>query len=203
MSDKSKEFADWLEGGSASTDEDLQRMQQMASQLMSSAHNYQQQEVPNWDRGATFQQEKQPWWQWQGLPAMSFATSMLALVMVLLKVEVSVSNDSFMVSFAGKQQREQVEQLVEKRLQGFSNDQMLVLANYAEDLQNQQKLANADLIRHVLSSSRLERKEDFGELVKFLQQQREDDQYSVSRQLASIKKQAGMTPANYQITDQE
>ena len=72
-------------------------------------------------------------------------------------------------------------------------------------LQQQQKLANAELVNHVLSSNRQERKEDFVELINYVQQQREDDQYYMNKQLAHLKSDLtqGHSGAGLPLNDQE
>ena len=51
----------------------------------------------------------------------------------------------------------------------------------------QQMQMNTQLARHLLDSSRSERREDFADLIKHLNQQREDDQVFFARQLNNLK----------------
>lgn len=135
-----------------------------------------QQKVPNWDRGATFEQSKQPWWQWQGLSALSMAFSCFALALVVFKVEFVSTDQGMLISFAGSEQRaNQVAQIVDQKLKDFQHQQQLSLANFSAELNSKQQQNSMQLASYILDTSRQERKEDISDFILYFNQQRKDD----------------------------
>ena len=188
-------FADWLDGKlseqeaelfeRALSDKDISEQDKAWQQRLFAANQmgYQaemlpEQEVPNWDREATFASEKQPWWQWSGLPALSMAMSFFAIALVLFKVELVVQPEGVLLSFAGSAQQgqqRQMEQMVDRKLQEFASEQQVVLANYAADIKSKQQDSNLQLASYILDTSRQERKEDMTDFIKYLNEQRKDE----------------------------
>jgi hypothetical protein len=152
------------------------------------SENYQTDEVPNWDRNSTFTMpEKNKWWQWQGLPSLSFATSMLAIVMVLSGLQVRMDEGAMTISFAGKKSAQEVDRIVESRLAEFQQTQQLALTQYTQSMQQQQMDTSTQLTQYLLVASRKERREDFAELIKYVNEQRGDDQLFYARQLNKLQ----------------
>jgi hypothetical protein len=147
-------------------------------------------DVPKWDRSSTFETDIQPWWQWRALPAMSFAFSCFAIALVLLKVELVIKPEGMMLSFAGNQQAiedSRVAELVDQKLQAFSNEQQLVLDNYATDIQVKQQDSNLQLASYVMGASRQERKEDMTDFIKYINEQREDQQFDQNMKFKQLE----------------
>lgn len=158
---------------------------------MQSEH-FQSDEVPSWDRSSTFNMpEKIKWWQWQGLPTLSFATSMLAIVMVLTGLQVRTDDGAMTISFAGKYREQRSEQAIDKlvdiKLSEFQKIQQLALTNTTQAMQQQQMDASTQLTQYLLGASRKERREDFAELIKYVNEQRGDDQLFYVRQLNKLQ----------------
>jgi hypothetical protein len=152
------------------------------------SEHYQSDEVPSWDRDSTFNMpDKVKWWQWQGLPTLSFATSMLAIVMVLTGLQVRTHEGAMTISFAGKQSQQEIDQLVNDRLSEFQEIQQLALTNYTQTMQQQQMDTSTQLTQYLLGASRKERREDFAELIKYVNEQRGDDQLFYVRQLNKLQ----------------
>ena len=150
---------------------------------------YQSDEVPSWDRASTFDlPEKAKWWQWQGLPTLSFATSMVAIVMVLTGLQVRTDDGAITISFAGKQSEQEIARLVNNRIAEFQETQELALTNYTQSMQQQQMDTSTQLTQYLLGASRKERREDFAELIKYVNEQRGDDQLFYARQLNKLQK---------------
>jgi hypothetical protein len=165
---------------------------------MQSEH-YQSEEVPNWDRTSTFEMpDKVKWWQWQGLPTLSFATSIFAIVMVLTGLQVHTNEGAMTISFAGKYREQQSEQeidrLVNDRLAEFQKNQQLTLINYTQTMQQQQMDTSTQLTQYLLGASRKERREDFAELIKYVNEQRGDDQLFYARQLNELQQEIYASP---------
>lgn len=160
------------------------------------AENYQPQEVPNWQPETVFQQEKsfnlgqrQPWWQWRGLPAMSFAMSCFAIMLVVFKLEVTVNEGSMIISFAGAGEQQRMERLVNDKLLEYAKLQETQFTEKSKQLQEQQMQMNNQLANYLLSTSRTERREDFAQLIEHVNEQRADDQVFYVRQINQLKDQ--------------
>lgn len=203
---KAELLAAWLEG----TLTDAQRVQfetlctedkefsaqvEGTNHMLMEAENYQSQSVPAWDRESTFTApEKNKWWQWQAMPAFSLGTSLVAIVMVLSGFQVTVDDGSMTVSFASQKSDAQIQALMDEKLNTFRQDQQLALTNYAQTMQQQQLDASQQLTNYLLTSSRQERREDFAELIKFINEQRSDDQMFFARQLNKLEKEIYTDP---------
>ena len=175
---KAELLAAWLEGTLnesqrqqfetlCSEDEAFSAQVEGANQFLMEAENYQPQQAPEWDRESTFSMPDKPkWWQWQGLPAFSMGTSLMAIVMVMSGFQMTVEEGAMTISFASGKSDAQIQALVDDKLTDFQQNQQLALANYAQTMQQQQLDTNTQLTNYLLSSSRKERREDFAELIK-------------------------------------
>lgn len=206
--DQTELLAAWLDGTLSDTqrqqferlcseDSDFAQQVESANTMMMQADDYENYEVPAWDRDSTFTQvNKAKWWQWQGLPSVSLATSMLAIVMVLTGMQIKVDDGAMTISFGSEHSNQAVARLVDEKIGEFQQNQQIALTNYAQTLQQQQLEASAQLTNYLLSSSRQERKEDFAELIKFINQQRSDDQTFYARQLNKFQQQMYTNPTD-------
>ncbi|MGS2720704.1 hypothetical protein [Paraglaciecola aestuariivivens] len=169
-------------------DSDFAKQVESYTLFASQSEQYSEQNVPNWDADKTFDMpEKVKWWQWQGLPSLSLATSLCAIVMVLSGFQVKVDNGEMTISFASKQSSHEIDSLVNQRLAEFEQAQQLALTAYTQAIGKQQMDANAQLTQYLLSASRKERREDFAELIKYVNEQRGDDQLFYARQLNQLQ----------------
>ena len=199
-------LAAWLEGtltdpqrvqfeALCSEDADFAKQVEGANLMLMEAESYQPEPVPAWDRESTFvAPEKSKWWQWQGMPAFSMGTSLVAIVMVLSGFQISVNDGAMTISFASQQSEAQLQAMVDEKLTSFQQNQQLALANYAQTMQQQQLDASTQLTNYLLQSSRQERREDFAELIKFINEQRSDDQMFFARQLNKLEKEIYADP---------
>ncbi|MFT4938369.1 MAG: hypothetical protein ACI88A_001396 [Paraglaciecola sp.] len=168
-----------------------------ANMMNMQAESYRPQNVPQWDRLSTFDSvEKSKWWQWQGLSSLSFVVSSLAIVMVLSGMQIRMDDGAMTISFAAKQSSQEIDRLVEDRLREFQQNQQLVLNNYTQIMQQQQLDASTQLTSYLLNSSRQERREDFAELIKFVNEQRLDDQTFYARQLNKLQQDIYTNPGS-------
>ncbi|BDX07888.1 hypothetical protein [Planctobacterium marinum] len=169
-------------------DEDFADKVSVHGRLQQMSEHYEAAEVPDWDRSTGFSHaQASPWWQWKGLPALSFATSIAAILLVTLKLEFTVHDGSMTISFSGAAQQKQIEQLVNERIAEYAALQNSKFEEQAELLQNNQMQMNTQLANYVLATSRTERREDFAELIKHVNEQREDDQVFYARQINRLK----------------
>lgn len=196
--DQEKAFTQWLENGAkgeafSQESEQSNVWKNRAKVAQSIAHHADvtaEVDVPKWNRDATFESEKKSWWQWQGLPAMSFVFSLFAMSLVLFKVEVVVQEEGFMLSFAGSHQanqQQQIAQLIDQKLQSFASEQQVILANYASDIKVKQQESNLQLASYIMGASRQERKEDMSEFIKYINEQRADDKFDQQLQIERLQ----------------
>lgn len=218
-------FEKWLDGEAVDEkeierwahDESLKAHYETGLYLKHHAQCFEQQEVPQWNREATFgyEQQKRDWFSWLNVsPALSMAMSVAAIFMVLFKVEVQVNDDGLLLSFAADHKQQLMDQMDEKLAQ-FGRDQQLIMANYVDDIQAQQKQDVAQLTGYLVRSARQERREEMTELVQYLNARRDDDmtlqkfqmdkilyQYSQQNTESAIKR-TSYQPGSNNLTHQE
>ncbi|GLR69590.1 hypothetical protein [Agaribacter marinus] len=190
-------------------DDDFAELVQSANQTSVIADTAKDFELPTWDKENSFNFEKykkvsQPWWQWQGLPLSSVVCSFVAIFMVLTDLNIESRDGRFSIGFGSQLPQETINKLVEQKL----NDKLLeqqktnqvLFAQYLQTLQNQQTENSTQLTQYLLTSSRQERREDFAELIKYVNDQRRDDQLFYANQLKDFQQelsfQVGQRP-NY------
>jgi len=176
-----KAFIDWLDGQPQQPtlkDKQWQERADVAHSLQHQTQLEHQQSVPNWDRGAAFKSDHQPWWKWEVLPAMSMAFSVLAIALVLFKVELNIKPEGILLSFSGDNKVKNeaiVSALVDLKLREFAAEQQVMLANYATDFTTKQQDSNLQLATYVIGATRQERKEDMNDFIRFINDQRKDE----------------------------
>ena len=184
--EQEKKFANWLDGKSDDTELNAslhdeinwQERKNTAEFLKHQVAMSNEVDVPAWDRTQGFHSDNTPFWQWRGLPALSMAFSMFAMALVLFKVELVMQDGGVLVSFAGssaQQQDKKIEKLVNEKLQGFAQEQQVILANYAADIKVQQQDSNLQLASYIIGASRQERKEDISDFIQYINAQRKDE----------------------------
>lgn len=208
--DQEQKFAHWLDEKTSQNnrqiDEEHFDKNSEWHDRMSTAHHlahqvdtFSEYDVPDWDKASTFESDKKPWWQWSALPAMSFAFSCFAIALVLLKVELIVKPEGIMLSFADSysksyqksqqaSQDDRIAQLVDQKLQAFASEQQVILANYAADIKVKQQESNLQLASYVIGASRQERKEDFTDFIKYINEQRADEQFDQNMKFKELER---------------
>lgn len=196
MATDKESFEKWLDGEKVDDqtierwqhDESLKDHYETGLYLKHQADCYEQSEVPNWNREATFGFDKKPtnWFAWLNVsPALSLSMSLAAILMVLFKVELQVNEQGIMLAFGASSEAAVIAE-VDRRLSQFSADQQIAMANYVDDIQAQQKQDVAQLATYLVQSSREERREDMAELVTYLNDQRDDDMSLQNRRISNI-----------------
>lgn len=197
--DKQSLLAAWLDG--SLTAEQRQQFERLcleddafadrvetAGRCFTASENFVAPAVPAWDKSATFVAPTQSrWFEWQGWPLASMAMSVLAMVMVVSGFRVDMSDDRLSLGFGDSLDKHEVAALVDAKVEDYKNANQAVFREYADALASQQRQSSAELTEYLLASSRKERREDFAELVKFINQQRTDDQRFYARQLHNLQ----------------
>ena len=199
-------FAAWLDGTLSdkqrgefericALDPEFAEQVELANNVSMLAQDYRPEPVPEWNKSVTFEREPAPkWWQWQGFSVVAFGCSMLAILLVVSGFQIEVQNGAITMRFNNAIDHHQLDQLVEKRLQQHRVEQAKIMTDYAQILRQQQLDASTQLTNYLLASSRQERREDFGEFIKFINQQRNEDQVFFARQLNQLQQQLYASP---------
>jgi len=108
-----------------------------------------------------------------------------------------VANGAMTLSFAGTAQQQKVEQLVEQKLQEYTQMQQVAFNQRTQQMQDQQMQLNTQLTSYLLTTSRTERREDFAELIKFVNQQRADDQVFYAKQFNRLQNDISADVSSY------
>ena len=173
-----------------------------ATQLNVAAEQFSAPPMPAWDKNATcIAPDKPKWWQWQGLPAVSMAMSAAAMVMILSGFSVQMEDGRLTMGFgqnmpSGPSEAE-VAALVADRINDYQQANQAMFTQYVNALQQQQQESSTQLAQYLLKSSRQERREDFAELVQFINQQRDDDQRYYARQLTHLQREINAIDDGY------
>lgn len=203
MSDHQAEqlFAKWLEGTLSEQeqrdfeslciqDASFAERVETANQVMFTAEQFPDMPIPAWDMHSTMPvSEKTSWWHWRGLPALSMACSVVAILMVTTGFSVSRHNGTVTMGFGNHVDEQTINQVVTARLKEYQDVNQKMFAQYVAALHTQQQENSSQLTQYLLTSSRQERREDFAELIKFINEQRDDDQRFYARQLNSMQQE--------------
>ena len=171
-----------------------------ASALAGSASDFVAPPVPDWNKAQLFPaKSKSSWFQWQGLPALACALSAVAIVLVftglpnkdngkLLTAQIpSNVGAEQLSSLVEEQVRVQVQQQVIQQREMYQEANQVLFKEYAQSLAAQQQQTSAELTQYLLTSSREARKQDFAELLQFINDQRIDDQRFYARQFSKLQ----------------
>ena len=123
------------------------------------------------------------------------AMSVFALCLVVFNIEFRLEDSGMVISFAGQNEQQKLEEIVDARMQVLEQRQAESLDAYVDDLREEQLVATSQLTNFVLQSSRTERREDFAEFIRFINEQRSDDQQFYARQLNQLQEDL-LTPTS-------
>lgn len=148
------------------------------------ADKWTDQPVPDWNRARFVvppaRQAHGSWPAWSAL-----AASLAAIVLVLLRVEVSTTN-GLLISFGGSQTEARVQELVAAELQRHAMGQELLLDERLDEFAADQLSANQLLLARWQEATRAERRQELGLLMTSWQSQRFEDQQEFNDQLTRL-----------------
>jgi hypothetical protein len=148
-------------------------------------HHWQEQSVPHWHRTRyAVARSSKTTWNW--LNALSLTTSVLALLMVLFRVEFTTSEHGFTVSFGGKTTQAQWAQMVEQKFDQLALQQIDYIENRFKEQRLQQASDNQQLLAKLLQHNRQERRQDLNLLMASWLQQRDLDQQKFNQRVAYL-----------------
>ena len=143
---------------------------------------------PKWDKAASIafaRTDKHTPFRWLPLAAMAMSTA--AMLMVLTGFQVQSTNGNLAMGFNLSPSTQDVAVLVDEKIAEYQRAQQAINAQYISALQSQNAQSNSELTRYLLETSRVERREDFAELIKFINEQRDDDQRFYARQFNKLE----------------
>lgn len=155
-------------------------------------------EVPQWDKEAsyTFTDKNSRtngfWFKFSslsstGLSSVAMCCSLIAILMVSTGFSVEYTNGRLSAGFNERISQAQIDEILQSKLADYQQANQALFSQYVDALQRQQLQNNSQLTEYLLTSSRQERREDFAELIKFVNQQRQDDQVFFARQLNDLQ----------------
>lgn len=179
------------------TDSEFAARVESCNMLNAFADNFSAPPVPKWNKDATFftSDETPKRAGWFSLPGMAMAMSACAMLVVLSGARLNVSDNSIALTFSNAPDKQNVDALVAQKVAEALGEQreyyqqanQSLFKEYAQALSTQQQQSSAELTQYLLASSREERKEDFAELLKFINDQRIDDQRFYARQFSRLQ----------------
>lgn len=179
------------------SDRDFAQRVDAASVIKNSADKFASPATPQWDKSSTFfeQTASKSKASWFSLSSMAMVTSACALVAVLTGAQLSFDQNSIALTFSATQTKKDVDTLVAEKVATALGEQreyyqqvnQTLFKEYAQALSTQQQRSSAELTQYLLASSREERKEDFAELLTFINDQRIDDQRFYAQQFSRLQ----------------
>ena len=193
-----------------STDQAFSAAVDNAKNMRQVAQNFDSVPVPHWDKRRLFSSasyERIRTTPWFSIAAM--AMSVGAMILVLSGTQLRIDSEG--VTFFSATSQASLNALVDEKLTQFHSDNQVLLQNYADAMKEQQEQSAVALTHYLLSSSRQERQADFAELVSFINNQRQDDQRFMTRQLSSLQREINSIgqgypstmPANYLMSEED
>ncbi len=151
-------------------------------QMSQMTHRWENARVPSWRKQDTFFESSS--WQWPQMLAM--AASVLALVLVLMDVHITTTDNGITLA---RGNGAAVTQQVEAQLASYADTQADLLNQRLDEYSDQQAANNQLMLTTLLQASRQERRDDMTSLVSYLNtaqaQQHRETQDSLQYLLAS------------------
>jgi len=185
MSDLNKIFDTWLDTGQLS-EADKKLLQQdavfcqlykNASQWQSQASEYQEAEVPKWNKEQTWFEKssnKSEGFNWSWLNGAMLAMSFVLCTLVVTQAQLDISNEGFSVTF----------NQVDKQEVQFNE-----LKNMLSQIQKDNSQQAWKMAQQAIDTGRMERREDINTLITYLKEQRNQDQTLIKLQLNDLAEQ--------------
>ena len=155
------------------------------------------------------------WGMWFGVPALSMACSAFAITVVMsfiqgkeldqqafsqqvtalieqqVQQKVTAQLASQSVNQSSRNNKVDIETLINLKLREFAAEQQVMLANYRADMSTQQQSNNLALASYVIGASRKERKEDISDFISFINAQRKDEQLTQKIKFQQLEREIG------------
>ncbi len=160
-------------------------MYQNASELQHFQSSWKDQTVPKWHR-TEFAVAKRSNNNWGWLNGLSLATSTLALLMVLFRVEMISTDAGFSIGFGGKASQIAMNEQIDEKIQQMALQQVEYLDNRFEENRLQTISDNEVMVKALLQHNRQERRHDMNTLMASWLQQRDIDQNQIGLKVDSI-----------------
>ena len=154
-----------------------------AQRLYRLGEQWRERQVPDWHRTAYAVKppvREASWLSWGAM-----ATSCLAILLVVFRLEVTTGN-GLTISFGGGQAQQHMEQALAKAITQYQQQQDSVLAVRLEEFASQQELNNQLLLSEWSDLNRRERRDDLNFIMSAWETQRFQDQRQISRRFDTL-----------------
>ncbi|BFT29338.1 hypothetical protein D210916BOD24_05140 [Alteromonas sp. D210916BOD_24] len=179
------------------SDSDFAAQVETSHKLNNIAAQFSSPPVPQWDKEQTFfaSSNKRGVSQWFSLTSLAFAMSVCALLVAFTGAHFTVNEQGVALTFSRSASQADIDALVAREVANALGEQreyyqhanQMLFKEYAQVLSTQQQQTSAELTQYLLASSREERKQDFAELIKFMNDQRIDDQRFYAQQFSRLQ----------------
>ena len=169
-------------------DPDFSAKVETANRVAFDAQNAESFAPPAWDKSQTIAFSRAPQntsWHWW--PMSSMAMSLLAIVFVVSGFQIRTNDSNLQMGFNLSPSTQDIATLIDDKIADYQATNQTLMAQYIDALQTQNTQSRTELTRFVLETSREERREDFADLIKFINEQRDDDQRFYARQLNKLE----------------
>lgn len=147
--------------------------------------NWQEQTPPDWHRTRFAAAGRKPA-KFNWFNGLSLASSTLAILLVLFRVEFISTGSGFTVSFGGSGTQQEVAQLVDEKFNQLAERQISYIDNRFEEQKLQQVSDNQQMLNTLMLHNRQERRQDLNSLMASWLQQRDIDQKNLNQRVDYI-----------------
>ncbi|MEE4245740.1 MAG: anti-sigma factor [Kangiellaceae bacterium] len=153
-----------------------------AAEAQQMERHWQEQPVPEWHR-TRFAVAKPTRVSWQWMNGLSLATSALAIMLVLFRVEFISTDTGLTVSFAGKGSKAEVTDLINQHMSQIALEQVKYIDNRFREQKLQMVSDNQQMVNTLLAHNRQERRQDMNTLMASWLKQRDQDQAKINQRV--------------------
>ncbi len=185
--------------------------------IMAKSASYDDSAMPAWDKQvlcdefAKHHAKPQSGWlsHWkEGLSVLSLACSFVAVALVTLNVSIHQNEHGTVVRFNDTGLApDTVSAMMDEKIAQYQAKDAQMLSTYLASYHQSQQESTLDMVNYLVESARKERKEDIGELIQYINEQRMDDRQAVAHQLRVLENdilgQTGTPVRQYPITEIE
>ncbi|MCO7226779.1 anti-sigma factor [Pleionea sp. CnH1-48] len=166
------------------TCEECREVYESALQVRQWSHQWQPQPVPDWHRTEYAIPKRKTAFEW--MPWLSMATSALAILMVVFKVEIVSTQQGVTISFGGQASQVQLAQHIDQKINELAIKQLGYIDNRFEEQQLAQATVTKGMLQELLEHSRQERRQDMQTLMASWLKQRESDNAEMNKRVDYI-----------------
>ncbi len=173
----------WVTEALATSDE-LRRALASLEDLHQARAEWQDEEVPQWHRtafAARGRKSTDNWMNW-----LSMATSMVAILLVVFRIQVVSNTDGYQVSFGDSTEKVTFKRQADAYLDDWQAEQIAYIDHRLLEFENVQLQQNQQFITTALDFNREERRQDISQLTHYLVKQQANNQLLTKSQYQKL-----------------